>query len=266
MPAVHDLIENQLEKEPNSTVNPDEVVALGAAVQGAIIDGDPIDAILVDVTPYSLGIAIAAYRFSRLMTDVYKILIPRNTTIPVSKADIFHTLYPDQDAVNIKIYQGEHPVASKNTLLGDFMIDGLKAPTVGECAAVTVQFDFDVDGRLTVTARDRTTGQKSNIVVDAPIVHLNEKSLLQAQTRLEEMSYQEYDDEDDENEEERPTLSAAVAALIERTEKVVQRGDLDEQTLAKLTALLTHLASTKEQTDAIEEELVDLLYDLEDED
>ncbi|MEA3377863.1 MAG: Hsp70 family protein, partial [Chloroflexota bacterium] len=160
IPAVWDMVANHVDIEPHVSINPEEVVALGAGVQAGIIAGKPIDAILVDVTPYSLGIEVAETYMGRVVPDHYNVIIRRNTTIPVTKEEVYSTLYPDQDTVEIRVYQGESPVASENTLLGTFTISDLEPERPGELATVTVQFDFGVDGILKVTARDRHTGQK----------------------------------------------------------------------------------------------------------
>ncbi|RLC60869.1 MAG: heat-shock protein Hsp70, partial [Chloroflexi bacterium] len=163
IPAVWELLANYLDVEPQMTINPEEAVALGASVQAAIVAGEPIDAILVDVTPYSLGIEVAQVLMGRVVFDRYSVLIRRNTTIPVTKEEVYYTLHPDQDTVRIKVYQGESPIASENTLLGEFKITDLEPEQPGELAQVTVRFDFDVNGILKVTARDRYTGKQKQI-------------------------------------------------------------------------------------------------------
>jgi len=160
IPAVWELVAEALGTEPHMSLNPEEVVALGAGVQAAIIAGEPIDAILVDVTPHSLGIAVAQHFMGQLISDRYKVLIRRNTTIPTTKEEEFYTVYPGQDSIRVEVYQGEYAVASDNTHLGEFVITDLEPEKPGEQAAITVQFDFDVNGILKVTARDRKSGKK----------------------------------------------------------------------------------------------------------
>ena len=122
---------DQLDIEPQMSINPEEAVALGAGVQAAIIAGEPIDAILVDVTPHSLGIAVAEAFMDQIIPDHFKSLIRRNTTIPTSREEEFYTIYPDQDTIRIEVYQGEKPIASQNTPLGNFLITGLEPGTRG---------------------------------------------------------------------------------------------------------------------------------------
>ncbi|MBN2045111.1 MAG: Hsp70 family protein, partial [Anaerolineales bacterium] len=180
IPAVWELVANALDTEPHMSLNPEEVVALGASVQAAIIAGEPIDAILVDVTPHSLGIAVAQPFMGELISDRYKVLIRRNTTIPTTKEEEFYTVYPEQDTIRIEVYQGEYPVASDNTPLGEFLITGLEPEKPGNPSAVTVQFDFDVNGLLKVTARDRKTGRQEAITVEASRARLSEAEILSA--------------------------------------------------------------------------------------
>jgi len=160
IPRVRELLGNHLGLEPRSAVHPREVVALGAAVQAAIIAGQPVDAILVDVTPHSLGIEVADIQMGRIIPGLYKVLIPRNTVVPVTQEEVFTPLFPDQETVRIRVYQGESPVAERNTLLGEFMVKGLKPERRGEWPKVTVQFSLDIDGVLHVEATDRRTKKK----------------------------------------------------------------------------------------------------------
>ncbi len=256
MPAVRELIEDELGMEPHDTINPDEAVALGAAVQAAIIDGQPIDAILVDVTPYSLGIAIAELVMNRPVPDRYKVLIPRNTTIPTTREERFYTLYPDQTAIDIEVYQGEKPIASQNTLLGEFMVENLRPAIPGELPEITVQFDFDVNGRLKVTARDRATGKAVDLTVDAPVAQLNERNLLASQQRIADLS------------QETVTVSAEMIALIDRAQRLMAAADIDEDGMDTLSQLLEQIRTARatgasEEMDELQEELLDLLFDLE---
>ncbi|HFD39589.1 MAG TPA: hypothetical protein ENJ31_07055, partial [Anaerolineae bacterium] len=165
IPAVWELVADATGLEPRQEVHPSEAVALGAGVQAAIIAGQPIEAILVDVTPHSLGIEVAELTWRGWAYDRYSILIHRNTTIPVTKEEVYSTLRPDQDKVELKIYQGEEPIASKNTLLGEFTFSGLKPEREGELARVQVQFNLDVNGILHVKAYDRGSGQEAGITV-----------------------------------------------------------------------------------------------------
>jgi len=120
IPMVQDLVRKIFGKEPNKSVNPDEVVAVGAAIQGGVLAGDVSDVLLLDVTPLSLGI--------ETLGDVYDVLIPRNTTIPTQKKRVYSTASDNQPAVTIKVYQGERQIASANRTLGEFNLEGIPRP------------------------------------------------------------------------------------------------------------------------------------------
>jgi molecular chaperone DnaK len=259
IPAVWEMVAEQVGVEPQMSINPEEAVALGASVQAAIIAGEPIDAILVDVTPYSLGIAVAERRMGRIIPDRYQVLIRRNTTIPVTKEDVFNTLFPDQDTIKIEVYQGESSIASENTPLGDFLITGLEPEEPGELAAITVRFDFDVNGILHVTARDRHTGKREEIRVEASHTRLSETEILAAKTRLADTPVV-------------PVAAHGAAGetmvLIERARALLESGTLAREEREALEDLVSKILDTRapgqiEQRESLLEELLDLLFDLE---
>ena len=156
IPAVQEAVRNELGKEPNKSVNPDEVVALSAAIQGGVISGDVKDVLLLDVTPLSLGIETNG--------GVMTVMIPRNTTIPTSKSQIFSTAADNQPAVDIHVLQGERPMASDNKTLGNFMLDGI-APARRGVPQIEVTFDIDVNGIVKVSAKDKGTNKEQHITI-----------------------------------------------------------------------------------------------------
>ncbi|MEO9189046.1 MAG: Hsp70 family protein, partial [Acetobacteraceae bacterium] len=158
MPKVIEAVKQFFGREPARNVNPDEVVAIGAAVQGAVLKGDVKDVLLLDVTPLSLGIETLGGVFTRL--------IERNTTIPTKKSQVFSTADDNQTAVTIKVYQGEREMAADNKLLGQFDLVGLP-PAPRGVPQVEVTFDIDANGIVSVSAKDKATGKEQQIRIQA---------------------------------------------------------------------------------------------------
>lgn len=158
MPAIVEAVKNLFGKEPNRTINPDEVVALGAAVQAGVLQGDVRDVLLLDVIPLSLGI--------ETLGGVSTKLVERNTTIPSSKSQIFSTAADNQTSVEIHITQGERPMASDNKSLGRFILDGIP-PAPRGMPQVEVTFDVDANGILNVKAKDKASGKEQSIRIEA---------------------------------------------------------------------------------------------------
>ena len=156
IPAVQELVKKELGKEPNKGVNPDEVVAMGAAIQGGVLQGDVKDVLLLDVTPLSLGI--------ETLGGVFTKLIERNTTIPTSKSQIFSTAADNQPAVDIHVLQGERPMAADNKTLGRFQLGDIPLAPRG-VPQIEVKFDIDANGIFNVSAKDLGTGKSQNIVI-----------------------------------------------------------------------------------------------------
>ena len=158
MPKVQEIVQDFFGKEPNKGVNPDEVVALGAAIQGGVLQGDVKDVLLLDVTPLSLGIETLGGVFTRL--------IDRNTTIPTRKSQVFSTAEDNQGAVTIRVFQGEREMAADNKLLGQFDLVGIP-PSPRGMPQIEVTFDIDANGIVNVSAKDKATGKEQQIRIQA---------------------------------------------------------------------------------------------------
>ena len=158
IPAIQAVVEKFFGKAPNKSVNPDEVVAMGAAIQGGVLAGDVKDVLLLDVTPLSLGI--------ETLGGVMTKLIEANTTIPTKKSQVFSTAADNQPAVDVHVLQGERPMAKDNKLIGKFILDGI-APAPRGVPQIEVTFDIDANGILNVSAKDKATGKEQNIRIEA---------------------------------------------------------------------------------------------------
>lgn len=176
MPKVVETVKEYFGKEPNKSVNPDEVVAVGAAIQGGILGGEVKDILLLDVTPLTLGI--------ETLGGVATPMIPRNTTIPTSKNNIFSTAADNQTQVEIHVTQGERPMSADNKTLGTFVLDGIP-PAPRGVPQIEVTFDMDASGILTVTAKDKATGKTQNIKITGA-VGLSEDEVTRMQAEAEQ--------------------------------------------------------------------------------
>lgn len=158
IPKIQEIVKEFFGKEPNKSVNPDEVVAIGASIQGGVLAGDVKDVLLLDVTPLSLGIETLGGVMTKLMES--------NTTIPTRKSEVFSTAADNQPSVEIRVLQGERPMAKDNKQIGVFHLDGI-APAPRGVPQIEVTFDIDVNGILNVTAKDKATGKEQNIRIEA---------------------------------------------------------------------------------------------------
>ncbi|MDP9314868.1 MAG: Hsp70 family protein [Chloroflexota bacterium] len=271
IPLVWQMVHDHTGVEPETAINPDEAVALGAGVQAAIIAGEPLDAILVDVTPHSLGMEVAEWEFGDLVPDRYNVIIRRNTTIPTTRSEVYSAISPDQTAIAIKIYQGEHPIASRNTLLGEFLFDNLRPEAPGIPPRITVQFDFDIDGILHVSAIDRGSGKQARTSVKADRAHLSPADIASTRDDLDVLEWVDVAEVAEGGAPEAPEGGATVitpaAALLLRARRIVAERPDDTAELQAVIAAVEAAVRRGDQEVAQErtDELADILYDLEEE-
>ena len=235
IPAVQEAIKNELGKEPNKSVHPDECVSLGAAIQGGVIAGDVKDVLLLDVTPLSLGI--------ETMGGVMTVLIPRNTTIPTSKSQIFSTAADNQPAVDIHVLQGERPMAQDNKTLGNFQLDGI-APARRGVPQIEVTFDIDVNGIVHVTAVDKATKKKQSITIT------NSSGLSEDEIDRMVKEAEAHKAEDDKRKEEIETKNRA-EAFIHQIDETLQNenANVTEEQKAEVKKLRDELQEAIDKND-----------------
>ena len=206
IPMVYDLVKNELGKEPSREVNPDEVVAMGAAIQGGVLTGEVNDIVLLDVTPLSLGV--------ETLGGVMTVLIPRNTTIPTSKKEVFSTAADNQPAVDIHILQGERSMAADNKTLGNFQLTGIPAAPRG-VPQIEVSFDIDANGIVNVSAKDLGTNKSQSITITSN-TNLTDEEIDRMRKEAEEHA------EEDKKRKEEADLVNEAEQLAFQTEKSIK--------------------------------------------
>jgi molecular chaperone DnaK len=246
MPAVQDVVKRLTGKTPNLSVNPDEAVSIGAAVQGAIVAGDVKDVVLLDVTPLTLGI--------ETMGEVMTPLINRNTTIPTTKSQIFSTAADNQPSVDIMVYQGERPMARDNKLLGHFRLDGIKPARRGQ-PRIEVTFDIDVNGIVKVSAKDLDTQKEQHITIS------NSSGLSQSEIERMVKDAEAHKEADAKRKEEVELKNKAEQYISSIEESLAEQGDKIDATQKEQTEkLLAELkeALEKEDYDTLRSKISDL--------
>ncbi|MGB3672108.1 MAG: Hsp70 family protein [Phormidesmis sp.] len=184
IPLVQRLVENHLPGISVNSFNPDLCVGLGAALQAGVLAGEAVESILVDVIPHSLGIAAVMETAFGLTPDMFSVIIPRNSVIPVSRSHVYRNMVDQQEAVELEVYQGENTIARENVPLGAFKVEGLPPKPAG-ALQIEVHFDFDLNGILTVTATEKGKGQQSSFVVnDAETGRLTSSELDQSRDAI----------------------------------------------------------------------------------
>lgn len=239
MPVIQDLVKNFTNKEPNKSVNPDEVVAVGAAIQSGVLKGDVKDVVLLDVTPLSLGI--------ETLGGVMTKLIERNTTIPTKKSEIFTTAADNQTSVDIHVLQGERDFARDNKTIGNFRLDGIP-PAPRGIPQIEVTFDIDANGIVNVAAKDMATAKEQKITITATS-HLNDEEINKMVREAEAHATE------DKNKKELVEAKNRADNLIYQTEKTLKEygdkvpSDMKSRVTEEVEALKKTMGS--ENTDEI---------------
>jgi molecular chaperone DnaK len=239
IPAVQALVKEYTGKEPNQSVNPDEVVAVGAAVQAGVLAGEVKDIVLLDVTPLTLGI--------ETLGGVMTALVPRNTTIPVSKSQVFSTAENNQTAVDIHVLQGERPMGKDNKSLGMFRLDGIP-PAMRGIPQVEVTFDIDANGIVNVSAKDKATNKEQKITITNSS-NLNENDIDRMVKEAEANS------EEDKKKKEEVEIRNTAAGLVSSSERLVKdfEGKISDADKTKLETQKDELQKALDENKSADE-------------
>lgn len=241
MPKVQKLVKEFFGKEPHKGVNPDEVVAVGAAIQGGVLSGDVKDIVLLDVTPLTLGI--------ETLGAVRTPLIDRNTTVPTAKSQIFSTAADNQTQVEVHVLQGERPMAADNKTLGRFILDGIP-PAMRGMPQIEVTFDIDTNGILNVTAKDKTTGKEQKITIK------NATNLSEEEVEKLKAEAEKHAEEDKKKKELAEARNQASSVAFEIEKQLKEHGPkLDDETKKKIEENVKKLKELAEKEDSNADDL-----------
>ncbi|MUG97595.1 Hsp70 family protein [Scytonema sp. UIC 10036] len=263
IPIVQQMIQEHLGQTPTDGIQPDLCVALGAALQAGVRTGESVDAILVDVIPHSLGIAVAVPTPMGIMPGFFSVIIPRNSVVPVSRSHVYSTVFDEQEAVEIEVFQGENAVAEENVPLGSFKVENLPSKPAGSIQ-IEVHFDFDLNGILTVTTTEKDKGQQGTLVVNnAGIQKLSSHELKQARADLEALFESDETVEVSSEDISDPVeISPELAALLERAQQALLTVDAEqaEELQDLLDQIKNAISNDSAELPQLQEELEDFLY------
>lgn len=264
IPLVQQMVEQHLGQAPTDGIQPDLCVALGAALQAGVLVGEAVDAILVDVTPHSLGVSAAMDTPMGIMPGFFSAIIPRNSVVPVSRSQVYSTAADNQTAVEVEIFQGENAIAHENVPLGSMRVEGLP-PRIAGGVQVEIHFDFDLSGMLTVTATEKGKGQQGSLIVNNTTTHrLSSHELNQARADVEALfKFDETIEKSAYATEPETPIDAELEELLDSAHKALKT--LPAEQAEELQDLMTQLESaisTGSQTSfaQVREELEDFLY------
>jgi molecular chaperone DnaK len=248
MPQVQEKVEELTGQEPKKNVNPDEAVALGAAIQAGVLSGDVDDIVLVDVTPLSLGVEVKGGLFERL--------IEKNTTIPTEESKIFTTAQANQTQVQIRVFQGEREIAEENELLGEFMLSGIPPAPAGT-PQIEVTFSLDENGIVNVEAEDKGSGNKEDITIEGG-AGLSDDQIEQMQEEAEKHA------EEDEKRRERIEARNQAESTIQRAETLLDENEeqIDDALREDIEAAIEDVEDALDQDEPTKEEMEEVTEDL----
>ena len=248
MPMIQEKVDELTGKEPKKNVNPDEAVALGAAIQGGVLSGDVDDIVLVDVTPLSLGVEVKGGLFERL--------IERNTTIPTEESKVFTTAQANQTMVQIRVFQGEREIAEENELLGEFSLTGIP-PSPAGVPQIEVTFSLDENGIVDVEAEDKGSGSTENITIEGG-VGLSDDEIEEMKTEAEKHA------EEDERRRERIEARNEAESTVQRAGTLLEENEeaLDESTREEIEDVIDDLEAVVDDEDATTEQLEEATEEL----